>query len=416
MNEPAGTGFWQTGGVADWRSIGTGAQAWFDASSHAAGASLVTRIAELPAIADRNGLPDIDLRASGVGVGLGPDDMALARAISAAAADLGLAGEPAALQTLQVTIDALDTESVTSFWQTVLGPERAGDNVMIDPLRRAPAVRVGRLSEPRPLRNRIHLDVVRGPEAVQAIKTAIGGEAYGAFGLTLADREGNEVDLVPGSELSPDASDWWALFGAMTFYATASPEQSARLAAAVAGLADDARVPLLIDLRPDGVVIDSGKDQWEGDQGAPDARFVGLARRIQFAARDLGLTADPARLRFQQFGIDAIDVPAVRAFWADLLGYRYDPRTHVTDIYDPRRRNPEFFFQQMDPAEQDRRRQRNRIHFDLLVPYDQVRARLDTAAAAGGRVVAEAPERYGLADPEGNEVDIIATPRESPKS
>jgi hypothetical protein len=410
MNAPTGTGFRQTDGVEDWRSIGISAQAWFAAPSHAAGAGLVTQIAGLPAIADRNELPDIDLRIGGVGVRLGPDDVAVARAISVAAADLGLTGEPAALQTLQVTIDAVDTESVTSFWRTVLGHERAGNDVLIDQLRRAPVVRVGRLSEPRPLRNRIHLDVVRAPEAAQAIKTAIGGKAYGAYGLTLADIEGNEVDLVPGSELSPQTPDWRALFGAMTFYPAASPEQTARLATAVAQLADDAGVPLLIDLRPDGVVIDSGKDQWEDDQGGPGARFVGLAGRIQFAARDLGLSADAARLRFQQFGIDAIDIPAVRAFWVAVLGYRYDPRTHVTDIYDPRRLNPEFFFQQMDPADQDRRRQRNRIHFDLLVPYDQMQARLDTAIAAGGRIVAEAPGRYALADPEGNEVDIIATP------
>jgi hypothetical protein len=409
MNARPATGFRQPDGAQDWRSIGTGARAWFAAPSHAAGAGLVTRIAESPAIAGRNRLPDIDLRAGGVRVRLAPDDVAVARAISAAAADLGLTGEPAALQTLEVTIDALDTESVTSFWRTVLGREPAGDGVLIDPLRRGPAVRVGRLSEPRPLRNRIHLDIVRGPEAVQEVKTAVGGEVYGAFGLTLADREGNEVDLVTGSELSPEASDWRALFGAMTFYPTASPQQAARLAAAVGQLADDTGVPLLIDLRPDGVVIDSGKDQWEDDQGGVDARFVGLAARIQFAARDLGLSADPARPQFQQFGIDAVDIPAVRAFWAAVLGYRYDPRTRLTDIYDPRRLNPEFFFQQMDPAEHDRSRQRNRIHFDLLVPYDQVRARLDTAVAAGGRIVAEAPARYALADPEGNEIDIVAT-------
>ncbi|HSZ38802.1 MAG TPA: VOC family protein [Trebonia sp.] len=410
MNEPTATRSRPTDGPEDWRSIAAHARAWFAAPSHAAGAGLVARIAGLPAIADRNGLPDIDLRADGVGVRLGPGDAALARAISAAAADLGLTGEPAALQALQVRIDAAWPESVTSFWRTVLGHERASHGVLTDSLRRAPAVRVGRLSEPSPLRNRIHLDVVRGPEAVEAVKAALGREAYGANGLTLADSEGNEVDLVPGSELSPQTPDWRALFAAMTFYPAASPQQAARLAAAVAEVADEAGVPLLIDLRPDGVVIDSGKDQWEDGQGSPDARFVDLAGWIQSAARGLGLSADPARPRFQQFGIDAADVPAVRSFWAAVLGYRYDPRTHLTDIYDPRRLNPEFFFQQMDPAEQDRRRQRNRIRFDLFIPCDQVRARLDTAVTAGGQIVAEAPGSYALADPEGNEVDIITTP------
>jgi predicted enzyme related to lactoylglutathione lyase len=410
MSKPAATGVRHRDDDGDWRSAGTSARAWFAAPSHAAGAGLVTRIAALPEIAGRNGLPDIDLRACGVGVRLRPDDVAVARAISVAAAGLGLTGEPAVLQTLQVRIDAVGTEPVTSFWQTVLGYERAGDGILTDPLRRAPAVRVGRLSEPRPLRNRIHLDVVREPGAVQAVKTAIGGQAYGANGLTLADSEGNEVDLVPGSGLSRETPDWRVLFGAMTFYPAASPQQAARLAAAVAGLADEAAVPLLIDLRPDGVVIDSGKDQWHDDQGAPGTRFADLAGRIQIAARDLGLSADPARPRFLQFGIDAADVPAVRQFWAAVLGYRYDPRTNLTDIYDPRRLNPEFFFQQMDPASHDRRRQRNRIRFDLLIPHDQLQARLGTAVAAGGQIVAQALGRYALTDPEGNEIDIIATP------
>lgn len=408
MNEPTGTGVRKTDDLQDWRSIGSRARAWFAAPSHGAGADLVTRIAGLPAIADRNALPDIDLRSGGVGIRLGPGDAPLARAISAAAGGLGLTGEPAALQTLQVRIDAADAAPVTSFWQAVLGYERAGD-VLMDPLRRAPAVWVGRLSAPRPLRNRIHLDVVRVPESVRAIKTAIGGQAYGANGLTLADSEGNEVDLVPGGEL-PHASDWRALFAAMTFYPAAAPQLAARLATAVAGLADDAGVPLLIDLRPGGVVIDSGKDQWEDDHGGPGDRFINLAGRIQSAARDLGLSADPASLRFLQFGIDAVDVPAVRAFWAAVLDYRNDPRTHLTDICDARRLNPELFFQQMDPADQDRRRQRNRIHFDLIVPPEQVRARLDTAVNAGGQITAQAPGRYALADPEGNEVDIVATP------
>jgi hypothetical protein len=410
MHEPMSRGAWQAVGLEDWRSTAANARAWFAAPSHAAGAGLVARIAGLPGIADGNGLPDIDLRADGVGVSLGRDDAALAGAISAAAAVLGLTGEPAALQTLRVRIDAVRPEPVTSFWETVLGYTRAGDDTLADPLRRAPAVRVGQFSEPRPFRNRIHLDVVRGQEAVQRIKTALGAEAYGAHGLTLADAEGNEVDLVPGSGLSPQTPDWQTLFAAVTCYPAASPRQAARLAAAVAELADDAGVPLLIDLRQAGVIIDSGKDQWEDEQGSPDARFVGLAGRIQSAAHAFGLSADPARPQFVQFGIDAADVPAVRSFWAAVLGYRNDRRTGLTDIYDPRRLNPEFFFQQMDPAEQDRRRQRNRIRFELFIPDDQVSARLETALTEGGQIVAEEPGSHALADPEGNQVDIVPTP------
>jgi len=62
---------------------------------------------------DGDGLPDVDLRAGGVRVRIGAPgsadlsrvDVALARAISAAAQDLGLAADPAALQTVQLAID-----------------------------------------------------------------------------------------------------------------------------------------------------------------------------------------------------------------------------------------------------------------------------------------------------------------------
>lgn len=100
----------------------------------------------------------------------------------------------------------------------------------------------------------------------------------------------------------------------------------------------------------------------------------------------------------------------MRSFWASLLGYDHDPRASVTDIYDPRRLGPVLFFQQMDASDAERRRHRNRIHVDLHVPHDHARARVEAALAAGGRVVGEtAPGRRTLADPEGNEVDLVTT-------
>lgn len=194
----------------------------------------------------------------------------------------------------------------------------------------------------------------------------------------------------------------------MTFYPTASPVQAAELASAVAGLADDEGVPLLVDLRPDGVTIDSGKDQWEDDVLGSANQFADLSSRIQTAAHELALSADTTPLRFVQLAIDAVDIPAVRAFWTTVLRYQHDARPLVDDIYDPRRLNPVIMFQQMDAAEEDRRRQRNRIHLDLFVPYDQAQARIDAAVSAGGRIVPDKLSgRCTLADPEGNEVDIV---------
>ena len=51
---------------------------------------------------------------------------------------------------------------------------------------------------------------------------------------------------------------------------------------------------------------------------------------------------------------------------------------------------------------------RNRIHFDVSVPYDEAESRLRAALAAGGRLIydTEAPAFWVLADAEGNEACI----------
>ena len=99
---------------------------------------------------------------------------------------------------------------------------------------------------------------------------------------------------------------------------------------------------------------------------------------------------------------------AVRAFWVAALGYVHDRRDGVSDIYDPRRLNPVLVFQELDLAETERRRQRNRLHFELTVPSDLAQARLATTLAAGGRVLEESAERWRVADPEGNEMVIVS--------
>ncbi|WP_350281383.1 VOC family protein [Kribbella sp. HUAS MG21] len=350
---------------------------WYDAPSHAAGAALVARLGGVAA----------ELRQLGVRV-RAPQEQA-----THAARELGLVANPAGLQRLGVVVETMNPPAVRAFWETVLGYEQTADG-LADPLQRDPAFSVRRLAEPRPLRNRIHVDVVRPEAAVLRARETTGREPTGPFGVMLPDDEGNEVDLVPGGTL-PGTTDWQTLFGAMTFYRTTTPEEASRFVTTVAELADNAEVPLMLDVRPEGVVVDSGKDRWE-DGDSADPKFVALAQQIETAAKDLGLRADPAPLRFVQFGIDAIDIPAVRAFWAALLGYVEDERPYLSDLYDPRRLNPVLFFQQLDEP----REQRNRIRFELAVP-DRAR-KLETALAAGGRVRSENP--YLLADPEGNEV------------
>jgi 4a-hydroxytetrahydrobiopterin dehydratase len=47
----------------------------------------------------------------------------------------------------------------------------------------------------------------------------------------------------------------------------------------------------------------------------------------------------------------------------------------------------------------------------VWVPYEQARARVDAALAAGGTMVYDyaAPSWWTLADPEGNEADVATT-------
>lgn len=86
-----------------WRVLDGMAAAYFDSRDFAAGAALVARIAEIAEDADHH--PDVDLRYRGVTVrtvthsegGLTAKDVELARAISAAAAELEIMPDPAKL-------------------------------------------------------------------------------------------------------------------------------------------------------------------------------------------------------------------------------------------------------------------------------------------------------------------------------
>jgi 4a-hydroxytetrahydrobiopterin dehydratase len=131
-------------------------------------------------------------------------DVALARSASAAVADLGLRTESGeGLRALEVAIDAVDVEAVRPFWKAVTGyaDESAHPHAaLIDPLGRGPALWFQRTTEPRPQRNRIHLDLsVPHDEAPHRLRAALdaGGvlrsDAHAPAFWVLADAEGNEV-------------------------------------------------------------------------------------------------------------------------------------------------------------------------------------------------------------------------------
>ena len=205
-----GKQFDESAGVGDWRAIWGGglACAYFRTGSFAAGAALVQAISDLPAVANHH--VDVDLRPEGVTVrlfsyepgGLSNDDVEIAREISAAASKLGVPSDPAAVQHVQVAIDALVTAEVRPFWRAVLGYDLVGDEDLLDPLRRWPPVWFQHMDAPRPQRNRIHIDLYiprDQADARIAAALAAGGhvvsDAHAPGWWTLADAEGNEVDI-----------------------------------------------------------------------------------------------------------------------------------------------------------------------------------------------------------------------------
>jgi 4a-hydroxytetrahydrobiopterin dehydratase len=197
-------------GVDDWRPIWGGgwACAYFRTRSFETGVALVERIGALAAAADH--YPDIDLRPDGISVRLfsgmleqlSRRDVDLARQISAAARDLAAEPDPSRVQHVQVAIDAIAPSSVRPFWRAVLGYDEIGGEDVVDPLRRGPTFWFQQMDAPRPQRNRIHIDVYLPHDQVEgriAAAVAAGGrvisDKYAPRWWTLADQEGNEVDL-----------------------------------------------------------------------------------------------------------------------------------------------------------------------------------------------------------------------------
>lgn len=377
-----------TGTRAPWRDIDGRSTAWFDAPSLMAGAALAAGIVEV----DPGAL--VDVRATGVRVRL--TSLEHAETVSALADDLGLAIGPAGLQRVRLVVESPATEGIRAFWSAVLGEDPLQRDLVVD-LRDSP--------EERPLRDRFHVDSVRPGPVVEQVGP---GEPSGPYGVRHADADGNEVDLVPGDPFVEPAEDWQGVFAAMACYRVDSPDQQAELVAAAAEIADDAGFDLLIDLRPGLVVLDSGKDRADPDAHGLDLDFADLAARLQWAARDLGATAAPALPRCVQVVLDAADLAGVRGFWAAVLGYEPDRRSGVTDLVDPHRLGPVLVLQDLDTSETDRVAQRNRMRLELTLPAEAADVRVEAAVAAGGRVLEESADRRLVADPEGNEVEVLA--------
>lgn len=177
-----------------------------DWSSFAGAAAFVSAVAEVAEAMDHH--LEVDLRRERVHLAVGSYEMDavtgvdvhLANRVSVLVHQRGGRPVPTALTELEIAIDTMDAGAILPFWAAVLGYEPDGDRALVDPQRIGPGVWFQQLGVPRPVRNRIHLDVtVAHDVAEQRIAAALasGGrvvsDANAPAFTTLADADGNEA-------------------------------------------------------------------------------------------------------------------------------------------------------------------------------------------------------------------------------
>lgn len=186
-------------GLPDWRLLLDRLHATFRAASFAEAGAFVQRVAE-----SLGGDVDVDLRPPGtVHVAVPMSDVAAAEAIAALAADGGVTTAPLAASTVEVAIDALDIAAVKPFWKAVLGyvdDMVDGEPAIAHPDRIGPPFWFQQMAEPRPQRNRLHVDVTVPHDVAEsrvAAALAAGGtlvtDRFARSFWVLADAEGNEA-------------------------------------------------------------------------------------------------------------------------------------------------------------------------------------------------------------------------------
>ncbi|WP_092807406.1 VOC family protein [Klenkia marina] len=179
-------------------------------------------------------------------------------------------------------------------------------------------------------------------------------------------------------------------------------EGAGLLAAVTAELGAGGDAHLRADLRPDRLRL-ALQHRASGRVTAADLalalRVTGVLDRPMTPVGDH--RTDP--VQELEIAVDALDVAAVRPFWAAVLGMVPQPGDDDA-LVDPAGRLPAVWFQQMDAE----RPQRNRIHLDITVPHDVAEQRVAAALAAGGTLLSADAARafWVLADAEGNEVCV----------
>jgi 4a-hydroxytetrahydrobiopterin dehydratase len=203
----------EAAGLDDWRQLFEALRTRFRTGGFNQGLELVTRIAALADEADHH--PDVDLRYPHVNVtlfshdvfGVTSRDVDLARAISAAAADLGIAADPTATAVVEIALDTWDHAEIKPFWQALLAmtDHPHHDQELRDLSGAQPTLWFQHTDEHEEPRQRFHLDIRVPPEVAEeriAAALAAGGvlisdEQAPRF-TVLADAQGNKACVTTG--------------------------------------------------------------------------------------------------------------------------------------------------------------------------------------------------------------------------
>jgi 4a-hydroxytetrahydrobiopterin dehydratase len=197
-----------TAGLDDWRALAQGLHARFRAADLTGGARFVGAVAALPASGEHadlrldGGAVDVRVCTRVDGLWLTADDVALAAAVSALAAERGLVPEPTEVTQVELALDTPDDARLGRFWSAVLtgsADNRVHDSVL-DPTGRTPSMWFQGTEPHETPRQRWHLDVWVAPEVAEgriAAAVAAGGtvvdDTEAPSFTVLADPDGNKV-------------------------------------------------------------------------------------------------------------------------------------------------------------------------------------------------------------------------------
>jgi 4a-hydroxytetrahydrobiopterin dehydratase len=203
----------EAAGLDDWRQLFQSLHTRFLTGDFATGLALVNATGELAEEAGHH--PDLDLRYPHLGItlmshdvfGVTSRDVDLARAISAAAADLGVRADPRVTGVVEIGLDTWDFRQIKPFWRAVLGlaDSPAFEQELLDPSGHLPTLWFQETTAHEEPRQRFHLDI-RVPSEVADARIAAALEAGGVLVsdeqaprfTVLADAQGNKVCVTTG--------------------------------------------------------------------------------------------------------------------------------------------------------------------------------------------------------------------------